>query len=129
MVMKFNPQGLVTMVLGRRTSGRLSQRFLERTQGRSGGGHRAGIGRRPRRFGRPTDVAFDPQRTSSSPAATNSRVAKFNKDGDFVKSIGTRGARAVQRRTPSPTTPGQHLRRRPRQPADQVFDSDLNRSA
>ena len=40
-------------------------------------------------FGRPTDVAFDTQgNIFVADGYTNSRVAKFTKDGDFVKSIG-----------------------------------------
>ena len=64
MVMKFNPQGLVTMVLGRKDEAvDYLERFLEEgrkidpavvTAPGSGGG-RGGS------FGRPTDVAFDTQ--------------------------------------------------------------------
>src|SRR6478736_7493145 len=95
MVMKFNPQGLVTMVLGRKDEAvDYLERFLEEgrkidpavvTAPGSGGG-RGGS------FGRPTDVAFDLQGDIFvADGYTNSRVAKFTKDGDYVKSIGTRG--------------------------------------
>ena len=70
-------------------------------------------------FGRPTDVTWDTQgNIFVSDGYDNSRVAKFTKDGDFVKSIGSRGtapgsvqhaARDHVRRQ------GQHLRRRSRQ--------------
>src|SRR6195256_359107 len=95
MVMKFNPQGLVTMVLGRKDEAvDYLERFLE--EGRkidpavvTGPGSGAGRGGS---FGRPTDVAFDLQGDIFvADGYTNSRVAKFNKDGDFVKAIGTRG--------------------------------------
>ena len=52
-------------------------------------------------FGRPTDVAFDLQGDIFvADGYTNSRVAKFTKDGDFVKSIGTRGNQPGQFNTP-----------------------------
>ena len=104
MVMKFNPQGLVTMVLGRKDEAvDYLERFLEEgrkidpavvTAPGSGGG-RGGS------FGRPTDVAFDLQGDIFvADGYTNSRVAKFNKDGDFVKSIGSRGNGPGQFSTP-----------------------------
>jgi len=73
MVMKFNPQGLVTMVLGRKDE---AIDYLEKIP-RGGRSHRCGrereAGRRRGRggsFGRPTDVAFDTRAISSSPTAT-----------------------------------------------------------
>src|SRR5262249_794606 len=104
MVMKFNPQGLVTMVLGRKDEAvDYLERFLE--EGRktdpaqlTGPGTGAGRGGS---FGRPTDVAFDLQGDIFvADGYTNSRVAKFNKDGDFVRSIGTRGNQPGQFSTP-----------------------------
>jgi len=104
MVMKFNPQGLVTMVLGRKDEAiDYMERFLE--EGRkndpatlTGPGTGAGRGGS---FGRPTDVAFDLQGDIFvSDGYTNSRVAKFTKDGEFVKSIGTRGNQPGQFNTP-----------------------------
>src|SRR5579862_6339812 len=104
MVMKFNPQGLVTMVLGRKDEAvDYMERFLEEGRkndpaqltGPGTGGGRGGS------FGRPTDVAFDTQGDIFvSDGYTNSRVAKFTKDGDFVKSIGTRGNAPGQFNTP-----------------------------
>ena len=104
MVMKFNPQGLVTMVLGRKDEAvDYMERFLEEGRktdpatltGPGTGGGRGGS------FGRPTDVAFDLQGDIFvADGYTNSRVAKFTKDGDFVKSIGTRGNAPGQFNTP-----------------------------
>jgi len=104
MVMKFNTQGLVTMVLGRKDEAiDYMERFLEEgtktdravLTGPGSGGGRGGS------FGRPTDVAFDLQGDIFvSDGYTNSRVAKFTKDGDFVKSIGTRGNQPGQFNTP-----------------------------
>ena len=104
MVMKFNPQGLVTMVLGRKDEAvDYLERFLEEarhtdpaaiTQPGSGAG-------RGGNFGRPTDVAFDTQgNIFVADGYNNSRVAKFTKDGDFVKSIGSRGTAPGQFNTP-----------------------------
>jgi 6-bladed beta-propeller protein len=104
MVMKFNPQGLVTMVLGRKDEAvDYLERFLE--EGRkidpatlTGPGTGAGRGGS---FGRPTDVAFDTQgNIFVADGYTNSRVAKFTKDGEYVKSIGSRGNQPGQFSTP-----------------------------
>ena len=104
MVMKFNAQGLVTMVLGRKDEAvDYLERYLE--EGRkndpavlTGPGSGAGRGGS---FGRPTDVAFDTQGDIFvADGYTNSRVAKFTKDGDFVKAIGTRGNQPGQFNTP-----------------------------
>ena len=104
MVMKFNPQGLVTMVLGRKDEAvDYMERFLE--EGRKVDGATltapgSGAGRGGT-FGRPTDVAFDTQgNIFVSDGYTNSRVAKFSKDGDFIKSIGKRGNQPGEFSTP-----------------------------
>ena len=104
MVMKFNPQGLVTMVLGRKDEAvDYLERFLEegrKTDAAASTAPGAGAGRGGT-FGRPTDVAFDPQgNIFVADGYNNSRVAKFTKDGDFVKSIGTRGNAPGQFNTP-----------------------------
>jgi hypothetical protein len=106
MVMKFNPQGLVTMVLGRKDEAiDYLERYLEEDQE----GHRkatansapgSGAGRGGS-FGRPTDVTWDLQgNIFVSDGYDNSRVAKFNKDGDFVKSVGKRGNADLEFSTP-----------------------------
>lgn len=104
MVMKFNPQGLVTMVLGRKDEAvDYMERFLEEGRKIDGAtltapGSGAGRGGS---FGRPTDVAFDTQgNIFVADGYTNSRVAKFNKDGDFVKAIGKRGNQPGEFNTP-----------------------------
>ena len=104
MVMKFNPQGLVTMVLGRKDEAvDYIERFLE--EGRKVDGATltapgSGAGRGGT-FGRPTDVAFDTQgNIFVADGYTNSRVAKFSKDGDFIKSIGKRGNQPGEFSTP-----------------------------
>jgi DNA-binding beta-propeller fold protein YncE len=105
MVMKFNPQGLVTMVLGRKDEAiDYIEQYLEED-----GRHRApdantkpgsGAGRGGS-FARPTDVTWDLQgNIFVSDGYDNSRVAKFNKDGDFVKSVGKRGNADLEFNTP-----------------------------
>jgi hypothetical protein len=133
MVMKFNPQGLVTMVLGRKDEAvDYLERFLE--EGRkidpavlTGPGSGAGRGGS---FGRPTDVAFDLQGDLFvADGYTNSRVAKFTKDGEFVKAIGTRGNQPGQFNTPhtiaNDAKGNIYVGDRGNQRI-QVFDSDLN---
>jgi sugar lactone lactonase YvrE len=101
MVMKFNPQGLVTMVLGRKDEAiDYLERFLEEARHTDAAANSqvgAGAGRGGT-FARPTDVTWDNDgNIFVSDGYDNSRVAKFTKDGDFVKSIGSRGP------NPSPT--------------------------
>ena len=104
MVMKFNPQGLVTLVLGRKDEAvDYMERFLEegrKIEGATLTAPGSGAGRGGS-FGRPTDVAFDLQGDIFvADGYTNSRVAKFNKDGDFIKSIGKRGNQPGEFSTP-----------------------------
>ena len=104
MVMKFNPQGLVTMVLGRKDEAiDYLEKYLEEADHTTAGANaRPGAGAgRGGSFGRPTDVAFDTQgNIFVADGYDNSRVAKFTKDGDFVKSIGSRGNQPGQFNTP-----------------------------
>jgi hypothetical protein len=104
MVMKFNPQGLVTMVLGRKDEAiDYLEKYLEEADHTVAGANAkpgAGAGRGGS-FGRPTDVAFDTQgNIFVADGYDNSRVAKFTKDGEFVKSIGSRGNAPGQFSTP-----------------------------
>ena len=73
------------------------------------------------RFGRETDVAFDQQgNIFVSDGYSDARVVKFDKNGRFVKAVGTRGQRqpAVQHAAlDRHRLPGQRLRRRSRQRA------------
>ncbi|HEV3138928.1 MAG TPA: peptidyl-alpha-hydroxyglycine alpha-amidating lyase family protein, partial [Vicinamibacterales bacterium] len=133
MVMKFNPQGLVTMVLGRKDEAvDYMERFLEegrKTDPASLTGPGSGAGRGGS-FGRPTDVAFDLQGDIFvADGYTNSRVAKFTKDGDFVKAIGNRGNQPGQFSTPhtiaNDAKGNIYVGDRGNQRI-QVFDSDLN---
>jgi hypothetical protein len=92
MVIKFNPEGRVVMVLGRRpepVAGAFDSTLPPAQPEKY-------------RFGRPTDVTFDPQgNIFVSDGYVNSRVVKFDKNGRFVKSVGTtRGSAPSQMNTP-----------------------------
>jgi hypothetical protein len=93
MVIKFNPQGRVAMLLGRRPE---SHGFAPTPPNGT-----PPPAAQPYTFGRPTDVAWDAAgNIFISDGYTNSRVVKYDKDGRFVKSIGTRGAGTGQFNTP-----------------------------
>ena len=95
MVIKFNPQGRVVMLLGRRPE---SVEGLVETHDRGDSWPPPAV---PYRFGRPTDVAWDPDgNIFIADGYTNSRVVKYDKNGRFVKDIGERGTEPNQFNTP-----------------------------
>ena len=120
MVIKFNPEGRVVMVLGRRP---------EPVAGAFDSTQPAAPAEKYR-FGRPTDVTWDPQgNIFVSDGYVNSRVVKYDKNGRFVKSVGTRGSEPSQLNTPhSITSDAQgNIYVADRGNARvQVFDNDLN---
>src|SRR5436190_21057357 len=101
MVMKFDPQGRVAFLLGRKPESIQNPGRAAGAGGGGGGGGRSGGGRgagAPQDvFNRPTDVAWDAQgNIFVGDGRGNARVAKFSKDGVFVKSWGQRGNGAGQ---------------------------------
>jgi len=85
MVIKFNPAGRVVMVLGRRPEA------VDELTNMSGPGAFTGAAK-PYVFNRPTDVAWDAAgNIFVSDGYGESRVAKYDKNGRFIKTAGTRG--------------------------------------
>jgi DNA-binding beta-propeller fold protein YncE len=97
MIIKFNPDASVAMVLGRKEEPLdWLERFVEE------GDHLEGTpNARPGVFNRPTDMTWDTQgNIYVSDGYNNSRLAKFNKDGSWAKAIGERGNAPDQFNTP-----------------------------
>jgi hypothetical protein len=100
MVMKFDPQGRVAMLLGRKAENVPVPARPAGGEGRGGGGGgegrggaRDGSGQQTDLFDRPTDVAWDSAgNIFVADGLGNARVAKFDKEGKFVKSWGKKGA-------------------------------------
>jgi DNA-binding beta-propeller fold protein YncE len=96
MVVKFSPEGRVLMTMGRRPE---AVDGVEPTP--SAGTPPA----EPYRFNRPTDITWDPAgNIYVSDGYFNSRVAKYDKNGRFVKSVGIRGTEPYQFNTPHSIT-------------------------
>ena len=93
MVIKFNPDGRVSMVFGRK----------KEASDEAGPWTRVTPPRPPvdGQFRQPTDVTWDPQgNIYISDGYINSRVAKFDKNGDWVKTWGEPGNKPGQMDTP-----------------------------
>ncbi len=92
MVIKFSPEGRVLMLLGRRPEAVEPEHHAE---GAPPPPAREGT------FNRPTDVAWDPAGTSYiSDGYGNSRVAKVDKDGNWVTAWGKKGSDTGEFNTP-----------------------------
>jgi len=93
MIIRFNPEGRVTMVFGRKKEA--SDEAVPWTRVNP-----------PRpaidgQFRQPTDVTWDPQgNIFISDGYINSRVAKYDKNGDWVKQWGERGNKQGEFNTP-----------------------------
>ena len=95
MVMRFNPSGHVTMVLGRKEENVEEHEFPKRGPAWMPPRHQDNY------FNQPTDIAWDAAGTMYiSDGYQNSRVAKVDKNGDWVKSWGSRGTQSGQFNTP-----------------------------
>src|SRR5579863_1216503 len=93
--MRFNPAGLVTLNLGRRPEGPDEPEYYK-GNGIGQGGAATSVFSAPRHidsyFRAPTDVAFDSDdNIYISDGYINSRVAKYDKHGNWLKSWGERG--------------------------------------
>ena len=90
---RFNPAGYVTLNLGRRSEGPDEPDYYVPV-GRNGAAPPAHV---DGYFGGPTDVAFDSDdNIYISDGYRNSRVAKFDKNGNWVMSWGSRGSGGPQ---------------------------------
>jgi DNA-binding beta-propeller fold protein YncE len=94
MVVKFNPQGRVLMVFGRKQEASDKETGpVER--------HKPPLPPEIGRFRQVTDMTWDPQgNTYISDGYINSRVAKADKDGNWLKSFGEPGKEPGQLNTP-----------------------------
>jgi sugar lactone lactonase YvrE len=93
-IQKFSPDGRLLMVLGKRPDP------LEQLAIMPGGGQYSGANT-PYSFHRETDVGWDPQgNIFVTDGYGDSRVVKYDRNGAFIKSVGTRGNGALQFSTP-----------------------------
>ena len=93
-IVRFNPEGHITMVLGRRPPAVLGMATAPPPPPGPAAKYT---------FGRPTDVAWDPQgNIFISDGYVNHRVVKFDKNGRFVKQVGSErpGSEPSQFNTP-----------------------------
>jgi outer membrane protein assembly factor BamB len=92
MIIKFDPQGRVALLLGRKAEGTPIPTPPAPAVPPGVEGAPPGSGQPRDVFNRPTDIAFDAQgNIFVADGQGNARVAKFDKDGVFVKSWGSKG--------------------------------------
>jgi len=98
MVIKFDANGRIQLLLGRKAEAeRVPAPPLDAPPGRAGRGP-AGAGAQSDLFNRPTDVAWDTTGNIyvADGYGANARIAKFDKNGKFIKSWGSKGTGASQ---------------------------------
>jgi DNA-binding beta-propeller fold protein YncE len=121
MVVKFNPEGRVLMTMGRRPE---AVGGVEPTPTQAGAPPAE-----PYRFNRPADITWDPAgNIFVADGYINSRIAKYDKNGRFIKSVGTRGTEPYQFNIPHSITAdarGNIYVADRQNNRIQVFDSDL----
>jgi hypothetical protein len=90
--MRFNPAGYVTLNLGRRPEGPDEPDYFKGNGLGRGGENRPAPVHVDGQFRAPTDIAWDSDdNIYISDGYINSRVAKFDKHGNWIKSWGSRG--------------------------------------
>ena len=93
-MLKYSPEGKLLMVMGKRPDPIDQLGMMPGTAPFSGTN-------RPYSFHRPTDMGWDPQgNIFVSDGYTDARIVKYDKNGRFIKSAGTRGNGAMQFSTP-----------------------------
>ena len=94
LILKYAPDGKLLMVLGKRPDP------IDQLSGMPGTAPFSGANR-PYTFHRPTDVTWDAQgNIFVSDGYGDARIVKYDKNGRFIKSMGTRGSGANQFSTP-----------------------------
>ncbi len=93
-ILKYAPDGKLLMVMGKRPDA------IDQLANMPGVAPFSGTNR-PYSFHRPTDMGWDPQgNIFISDGYTDSRIVKYDKNGRFIKSAGTRGNGPLQFMTP-----------------------------